>query len=735
MSTMKSFAVIAVSTALLSLASPAPARAQSLIQTNANVIAYSEGPVPGLPPEQYFAYAFDWPAFADDGSVVFRAQMEGGTITALNSRAYFRGTTAADLQMLTRMADPAPGLPGLTIGNGTGSNGLSSTFARSPDGRTFWGSYVAGPGVTATSNTALFGGDPAAPALVAREGDAAPGTAGAAYNTDFSQIGGQFTQINHTGTVLYTSKLVGGDTSTSNDSGLFYGPLATPGMLVRKGDILLPGLTVTSVGTYVVEMDNDGRVVFDACVSGAGVTTANDCGIWLYTPGLGFSSLIREGDPAPGTAGASFGDSDGNWGAGYSVNDFTRSGKFLFTADLVGGDAIPGNNDRAVYIGSTGGTMTLLGRSGDPAPGTDGTFLGFSPFFSHVNDSGQFVLQAQIVGGTSDATNNNGYWTGPAGGGPLVKIVRTGDPAPGTPGAVFDSLIAWQDMFSDHGRLVFFGTIRDGDVDPDLNNENVLYAWDTVNGVYLLGRGNDTVPATPDVSLYPWTFAFTTYNNTDGRALGLSKDDHLALVLQLLPQGQAIVTLDLNCYPPSTWYADTDGDGYGDLNAPLSVCHNATAPAGYVQNSTDCDDTNPSVHPGAVEVCNGLDDNCDGTIDNATIPSATMSSLRVRTVSGTTLVSWTGITGATGYDVLGGGLNELRTAHGAWATLTQASCLSNDLAGTSLNAGNTPPPVGDGRFYLVRPMNCGGSGTYDEGVPSQTTSRDAGIQAGGYACP
>ena len=61
-----------------------------------------------------------------------------------------------------------------------------------------------------------------------------------------------------------------------------------------------------------------------------------------------------------------------------------------------------------------------------------------------------------------------------------------------------------------------------------------------------------------------------------------------------------------------TYYRDADGDGYGDVATTTQAC---SAPAGYVADSTDCDDTRSSVYPGAAETCNGLDDDCDATTD------------------------------------------------------------------------------------------------------------------------
>ncbi len=70
-----------------------------------------------------------------------------------------------------------------------------------------------------------------------------------------------------------------------------------------------------------------------------------------------------------------------------------------------------------------------------------------------------------------------------------------------------------------------------------------------------------------------------------------------------------------------TWYADTDGDGYGNAGSTTSSC---TAPVGYVSNSTDCDDTHSTVYPGAAEICDGLDNDCNLVIDENVV-TATIS--------------------------------------------------------------------------------------------------------------
>jgi cysteine-rich repeat protein len=64
----------------------------------------------------------------------------------------------------------------------------------------------------------------------------------------------------------------------------------------------------------------------------------------------------------------------------------------------------------------------------------------------------------------------------------------------------------------------------------------------------------------------------------------------------------------------ATWYADADGDGYGDADLSIESC---SASLGYVADSSDCDDDTADVHPGAPELCDEIDNDCDGTIDGA----------------------------------------------------------------------------------------------------------------------
>ena len=70
----------------------------------------------------------------------------------------------------------------------------------------------------------------------------------------------------------------------------------------------------------------------------------------------------------------------------------------------------------------------------------------------------------------------------------------------------------------------------------------------------------------------------------------------------------------LNDYNPilPVYYADFDGDGYGD---PFNFVVAPEAPEGYVNNNDDCNDEAFFINPGMSEICNNYDDNCNADID------------------------------------------------------------------------------------------------------------------------
>ncbi len=76
---------------------------------------------------------------------------------------------------------------------------------------------------------------------------------------------------------------------------------------------------------------------------------------------------------------------------------------------------------------------------------------------------------------------------------------------------------------------------------------------------------------------------------------------------------------DIDEYLETTWFEDADGDGYGDAFSSTEACEE---PSGFVADDNDCDDDDDSVHPGAEERCNDVDDNCNGQWDEDAVDAS-----------------------------------------------------------------------------------------------------------------
>jgi hypothetical protein len=171
---------------------------------------------------------------------------------------------------------------------------------------------------------------------------------------------------------------------------------------------------------------------------------------------------------------------------------------------------------------------------------------------------------------------------------------------------------------------------------------------------------------------------------------------------------------------------DQDGDGH-------AACSSWSGNVSGIIGGGDCDDTRAFVHPGAPETCDGIDDDCNGLIDDV-LAAPTGAATLTEDRSGTdAILSWSAIPGATAYDIVKGDLLALREGGGNFTASTGA-CLANDLG--ALSAQDTESLVpGTAVWHLVRASGCGVSGSFDEPGTSQVASRDPGIQGAGAACP
>ena len=86
-------------------------------------------------------------------------------------------------------------------------------------------------------------------------------------------------------------------------------------------------------------------------------------------------------------------------------------------------------------------------------------------------------------------------------------------------------------------------------------------------------------------------------------------------------QDESCDNVDNNCdgqideeLPLYTYYLDVDRDGFGDVNQPIDTCI-SFSPVGYAINHLDCNDNDDMVNPNQTESCDGLDNNCDGVVD------------------------------------------------------------------------------------------------------------------------
>jgi hypothetical protein len=495
-----------IATPVLIALAAATAAAQSYLPTQGQVVAANGDNAPGLSGVTIGGtLGIDTPSMDLNGNMVFRAGL-GGSVGTTDNRALFYGRTADDLIILARAGDPEPSgtIPGATLNSSATGAGINGNPRISPTGNIlvwttslFGGSVqTTGNGSTGANNTAVYWGPPGVQTVLARRGDLTPGGGGSFLDT-FS-FTGQTSALNASGSACFQAGLVGGDvvTSPGNNSAWLVGAPGSLAIMLRKGDLfpVVGGDALIGSLGFNVQINEVGQVFhdekFSTTLGTAPATAATDGLLMLYTPGSGNLIVAREGDPAPGTAGASYNSFT------MATSGLSRSGRMAFYGSLIGGDVVGTTNDGAIYTGTAGGGFTMAVRRGDPAPtGPSDTFASIYTSSINLVDSGAILFYSVLAGPSVTTDTDASIWVGTPGN--FTMIAREGDPAPGIANAIFATTTPGTAHLNDRGQVIFGCSV----LIQGTTSASATYAYDPNQGLILLSTAGDiymtsTGPAT-----------------------------------------------------------------------------------------------------------------------------------------------------------------------------------------------------------------------------------------------
>ena len=225
-----------------------------------------------------------------------------------------------------------------------------------------------------------------------------------------------------------------------------------------------------------------GQTAFKAFLSGTGLNSANDSGIWSEGYGDHNLNLVaRAGSQAAGV-------SDGGNYSFLGLPVLNGNGQTAFNANLIGIGVDDSNNVGIWFEHSSG--LKLIARRGDQAPGTPSgvLFNGLAP--PVLNDAGQTAFWAGLIGPGLTLTST-GFWS--EGSGTLDLVVRAGDYALGTPSGVKYSGFVDSPVLNAAGQIAFLGLLSGSNVDSS-NNRGI---WsETFNDLELVARQGNPAPGT-----------------------------------------------------------------------------------------------------------------------------------------------------------------------------------------------------------------------------------------------
>jgi hypothetical protein len=284
-------------------------------------------------------------------------------------------------------------------------------------------------------------------------------------------------------------------------------------------------------------------------------------------------------------------------------------------------------------------------------------------------DGGYIIGGESLSGNTGDKTEaglGQDYW--------VLKLSAAGD-------------IAWQNTIGS-GLSDYFRDIRQtvdgnyilagysgGDASGDKTEDNIdgadywvvkingtgTVVWDQTVG----GDGSDYLYYIQQTADGGYLLGGGSFSGAFGDKTEASQGGQDYWVVKLYADGCAGLVV----------YADLDEDGYGDANNSLTL-GSCMIPEGYIPDQSDCDDSNGAISPIAAETGNGIDDNCNGIVDDVICVAPT--GLEAKVITATTVkLKWIPGIAATAHQ-----LRYKEASSGIW-TVLKPNGKAKDIEGLS----------------------------------------------------
>lgn len=480
-----------------------------------------DSPQPGLT----FTSLADVPAINAGGTGSFSAYLSDG-----NTGIY--SGTFGSLSTLALTGTQAPGTPaGVTFWY-FGSAGPRPLNAA---GQSAFAAGLFGDGVGFDNATGLWHGAAGGLALLAREGNVAPGTSAGAFFGGFTE----HPALNDSGACAFYATLTGPDVDGFNSAGIWIGSPGSLTLLARLGAATpgVAGETFTELGRPVLNAAGQGLFPGTASTSGRG--------LWAGSPGsVALVALI--GAAAPGLPGVTY-----SWNFADRLGQvrpvLNGQGRVAYAAYLYAEDIVPGT-EWSLWTGPAN-APALLARSGQAAPGAAGVFTDFgSPL---INSTGAVTFHANTAVALGDPVSGDGLWRGTPGS--LTKIVRTGDPAPGAGAGVTFAVLnggtgssVENAAVNDSGETVFMAQLAGASITTD--NDDSLWHASAAGVLTLLAREGDILNPSPGDPRTVASLAFagsTTGGSSghDGQSAGLSASGQTIVRANFTDGTSAVIVL------------------------------------------------------------------------------------------------------------------------------------------------------------------------------------------------